>query len=114
MTDKEAKQFYNSKEWKDPEDGKRIQILRRDKFECQDCIKRIKEANKNKIKLSAIDRVIRKACQVHHIKELKNHPELALEDDNLTSLCNQCHNIRHGRNPQRFEKRKKIISTERW
>ena len=33
MTDAEAKKFYNSKAW----ENKRIEILKRDHFECQDC-----------------------------------------------------------------------------
>ena len=40
MTDKEAKAFYNSSAWK----HKRMQILDRDHYECQDCCKRIKDA----------------------------------------------------------------------
>lgn len=40
--------------------------------------------------------------EVHHIQELKEHPELGLDDDNLVSLCTQCHNLRHGRAPKRF------------
>lgn len=31
------------------------------------------------------------ATEVHHIKEVKPHPELALEFDNLESLCKPCH-----------------------
>ena len=41
-TDKQAKRFYNSKEWK----AKRLEILTRDNFECQDCRTRLKEASK--------------------------------------------------------------------
>ena len=40
MTDKEAKGFYNSSAWK----LKRMQILERDHYECQDCRKRLKDA----------------------------------------------------------------------
>jgi 5-methylcytosine-specific restriction protein A len=32
------------------------------------------------------------AQQVHHVKDLETHPELALEWDNLESLCRSCHN----------------------
>lgn len=42
------------------------------------------------------------------------HPELGLEDDNLVSLCTQCHNLRHGRAPKRFVRKKKLVSAERW
>lgn len=114
MTDKEAKAFYNSKAWKDPDKGMRITILRRDNWECQDCRKRIREANEKGIKLSPEDRKIRRACEVHHIRELKEFPELALVPDNLVSLCTQCHNIRHGRNPKKFVRKKKLVSEEKW
>jgi len=32
---------------------------------------------------------------VHHIKHLKDFPELALVDSNLESLCFTCHNEEH-------------------
>jgi 5-methylcytosine-specific restriction enzyme A len=32
---------------------------------------------------------------VHHIEELSDKPELALNEDNLISLCNSCHNKEH-------------------
>ena len=39
----------------------------------------------------------RKADCVHHVKEVKEYPELALTFDNLMSLCNTCHNEVHDR-----------------
>ena len=110
MTDKEAKKFYNSKLWK----NKRIVILVRDKYECQDCRKRLEEAVRNNTYLSPEDRKIRRATEVHHIKELKEYPELGLEDDNLISLCSICHNIRHGRIVKWFNKKKLRLTEERW
>ena len=110
MTDKEVKQFYNSKQWK----TKRIRILQRDNFECQDCVSRLKEAAVKFIQLPVNDRRIRKASDVHHIKELREYPELGLEDDNLISLCVDCHNKRHGRTIKKFTKRKKPLTEERW
>lgn len=110
MNEQEAKQFYNSKEWK----AKRLDILKRDKFECQDCRARLKEAAEKAVRLYGEDAKIRRAEQVHHLKELREHPELALDDDNLISLCIQCHNIRHGRNPKRFVRKKKKLNEERW
>ncbi|QBX14417.1 homing endonuclease [Streptococcus phage Javan137] len=32
-----------------------------------------------------------------HIKEVQYYPELALDLDNLRTLCKDCHNRRHGR-----------------
>lgn len=74
--DMDREEFYKSKKWK----RKRQQILRRDGYQCQDC-KRYGR--------------IREATEVHHIKFLEFFPELALDDDNLVSLCHACHNARH-------------------
>ena len=110
MTEKEVKKFYNSSEWK----HKRIDILDRDIHECQDCRARLRVAAKNRIRLTGDQAKIRPGKEVHHIKELREHPELGLDNDNLISLCTQCHNIRHGRHPKRFISKKKIVSEERW
>ena len=109
MNDKEIKKFYNSKEWK----RKRIQILKRDTFECQDCVTRLRKAAAEGRRLTGEDAKIRQACEVHHIKELRDYPKLSLTDDNLISLCVKCHNIRHGRYPKKFKK-KKPICDEMW
>lgn len=74
--------FYNSPEWK----TKRIEILQRDNYECQWC----KEAGR----VTVADESI---LEVDHIQELSEHPELALDNDNLRTLCKDCHNRRHGR-----------------
>ena len=89
MTDQEAKAFYNKTEWKNPVNGKRIKILKRDHFECQKCVERLKKAKESGIRLTGEDAKIRRAVQVHHIKELKDYPELGMDDDNLVSLCIQ-------------------------
>ncbi len=110
MTDKEAKQFYDSAAWKQ----KRLDILKRDHFECQDCRAKLEAAVKEGRWLPEKDKKIAKAQQVHHIQELREHPELALDDDNLVSLCIPCHNLRHGRTPKKFKRKKKLASEERW
>lgn len=69
-------EFYHSRAWT----IKRRAILRRDGYLCQEC----KRYGKR-----------REAVTVHHIKHLDEHPELALEDSNLVSLCNACHNKMH-------------------
>ena len=86
--------FYQSPEWR----AKRRDIFRRDNYECQRC--------KRQGKFSPGE------C-VHHIKHLKDYPMLGLDDDNLISLCNPCHNIEHPEKlivaePHRF------INEERW
>lgn len=110
MTDKEVKQFYNSKEWK----RKRVEILTRDHNECRDCRNRMADAFLLGKTLDRKDAKIRRATEVHHIKELKEYPNLALDSDNLVSLCTQCHNVRHGRNPKRFVRKNQPVSSEKW
>lgn len=41
---------------------------------------------------------------VHHIKPVKSHPELALNPDNLISVCEDCHKLIHY-----WRKRKRAI-----
>lgn len=67
---------YRSSAWK----RKRLHILRRDKYLCQDCIRYGRR---------------REATTVHHIKHADEYPQLAFCDDNLISLCEACHNKRH-------------------
>lgn len=91
-----VRKFYKSREWR----KKRRYILWRDNYECQKC--------KNEGKYH-------KAETVHHIKHLREFPELALVDSNLISLCFNCHNEEH---PEKLasvkvEKRKQI-TPERW
>lgn len=110
MNDKEAKQFYDSAAWK----HKRMMILERDHYECVDCRQRV--TTHPEAELHGWERKIHKARQVHHIQELKDRPDLALDDDNLVSLCVMCHNIRHGRNPFEFrnQQKKKRCTEEMW
>ena len=81
--------FYLCKDWK----KKRKEVLRRDHYECQRCKRNHK---------------VSKATTVHHIKQLKERPELALDDDNLESLCGDCHNLEHP------EKLKDFFKSKRW
>lgn len=110
MNDKEAKQFYDSAAWKQ----KRLRILERDRYECVDCRARI--TTRSWSELHGWERTLHRATQVHHIQELKDHPELALVDDNLVSLCAMDHNLRHGRNPFHLvkKKKKKRATEEMW
>jgi 5-methylcytosine-specific restriction endonuclease McrA len=68
--------FYKSRAWQ----RKREAILRRDKYICQNC----KRYGRNT-----------EATTVHHIIHLEDAPELALDNDNLVSLCAACHNKLH-------------------
>lgn len=76
--DKESRVFYKSNAW----EKCREVVLKRDDYLCQDCLK--------KGKLTPAD-------MVHHIEELKDNPDRALDIDNLESLCNPCHNKHHSR-----------------
>jgi 5-methylcytosine-specific restriction enzyme A len=88
--------FYKSKEWM----VLRQKALKRDRFECQRC----KAAGK-----------YRKAQCVHHMKEVKPHPHLALTLSNLMCLCNACHNAVHDRMADHLNKQgKKFVNEERW
>ena len=90
----DVRKFYKSKEWK----HKRPVILKRDNYECQRC----KDLGGYS-----------KAVVVHHIKHLRDHPELALVDSNLSSRCEPCHNIEHPEKGFKHE-RKDPITKERW
>lgn len=69
-----AKAFYKSKAWR----CARHEALRRDHYTCCDCYARAQE--------------------VHHITELNpqniQDPSIALNLDNLMSLCSACHKKR--------------------
>ncbi len=87
-------------------------IKRRDNYECQECKRKgnltidMKERNKNDRKKIAL--------VVDHIKELEHHPELALDPDNLETLCVVCHNKKHGRYFTNFIMNKPKWNDERW
>lgn len=93
--------FYNSPEWKE----KRRKILERDNFECQWC--------KEEGRVTVSDRSM---LEVDHIQELKDHPELALDEGNLRTLCKECHNRRHGRMNYRHmdQNQNRWAGDERW
>lgn len=93
--------FYKSGIW----ERKRVEILERDHYECQRCLGKFGFVKHVKIT---------KANTVHHIVELKDAPDLMLNDDNLISLCRNCHDEVHGRIPKYFHKKKKRVTEERW
>ena len=79
------KEFYHTSLWKE----KRLEIIKRDHGICQMC------------GLSAKGRKLKgnRYAQppVDHIKELNDFNftlELALSNDNLQTLCHECHNIK--------------------
>ena len=70
--------FYGNKKWTD----KRAKILKRDCYECQNCRRYYKT---------------KEARVVHHIYFFFFFRELGLQNWNLVSLCNECHNKMHNR-----------------
>lgn len=80
---------------------KREEILKRDNYECVWCKKEGKVTTQE-----------RSTLEVDHIKELETHPELALEDDNLRTLCKYHHNVRHNRFDGK--QKEKEWDDERW
>lgn len=75
--------FYTSAKWL----RKKARVLRRDKYLCQDCRRYGKKTE---------------AVLVHHIVPYEEEPGLGLEEKNLVSLCDSCHNKRH---PEKGKKR---------
>ncbi|MPQ44500.1 HNH endonuclease [Clostridium tarantellae] len=92
-SDEEVNKFYKSYTWVKV----RKKVMLRDNNECQRC----KEQGMFSIG----------QC-VHHKKELKKHPELALDINNLTVLCNKCHNIVHEKGAPK--NKRKCLTEERW
>ena len=82
-----AEGFYKSKAWQ----RCRYAAWSRDSGLCQDCLKSGK---------------VVAAEEVHHIVPLTPenvlNPEVALNLDNLVSLCRECHQARHGARARRY------------
>ncbi len=91
--------FYTSSDWR----MMRAYILERDNYECQWCKRDGKVT-------SQLDSVL----EVDHIKELKDYPELALDESNLRTLCKDCHNKRHERFNYREKKKNIKWNDEFW
>lgn len=108
-TKEQKRKFYDSQEWKQ----KREDIKKRDNYECQEC-KRNGYVTVDKNEYSERAKRKKIALVVDHIKELEDHPELALDDDNLETLCVKCHNKKHGRLFKFQKKKNKWEHDERW
>ena len=85
--------FYNSKPWR------RLsrRIIRKARGECQLC---------------RAEHRLTRAVLVHHVKSLREHPELAYEPSNLMPLCHDCHERMHKRGL--YAERIGFINEERW
>lgn len=98
--------FYVNEKWK----KKRLEIMQRDHFECQKC------RGRGKIKILKSNSSHRdQRAYVHHIRHLKDYPELALTDSNLVTLCFSCHEEEHIDERNLFRKNKKgFTNEEKW
>lgn len=96
LTKAQKKTFYNSRPWR----LLRGQALKRDNYECQEC-KRLGYVHVDSEKVEGERKTIE--LNVHHIKEIEDHPELALKLNNLETLCLFHHNQVHGKGFQRKE-----------
>lgn len=81
-----------------------MRALKRDHFECVIC----KAQGK-----------YHQAENVHHIQELKERPDLALDYDNIECICIRCHNKIHDRyqpivRVSAVDKFGNFNATERW
>lgn len=83
---KETDPFYSTGVWK----RARRDALDRDMGLCVWCRQAGRYAHDRKGR-----RVPVLATMVHHIKPLKEYPELALDLSNLVSLCDRCHDEAH-------------------
>lgn len=86
---KESAPFYHQGAWK----RLRGVALMRDNGMCCDCM--------DKFNARLIDKPNR-ATMVHHIQPIEERPDLALDLNNLRSLCDECHNRDH---PEKGKKR---------
>lgn len=92
--------FYTSAPWR----RRRREVLKLDKYECQIC------KAKGKYK---------KATIVHHVKHLKDSPDLALsiwagEERQLISVCKSCHEEEHPESQRQLAPQKQPMTEERW
>ena len=106
-TKEQKRKFYDSGNWK----RLREEVKKRDNYECQECKRNgLVRIDTNEYS----ERAKRKKIQlvVHHRKELEHHPELALDINNLETVCVDCHNKEHGR--VFVKKENKWAKDERW
>lgn len=94
--------WYNSAAW----EATRQKVLRLDRYECQIC----KEKGR-----------YRKAVIVHHVKHLRDRPDLALSiydpdtgERQLISVCKRCHEQLHPESQKQYRTANKPVTEERW
>lgn len=90
---KQSDPFYRSARWRKAREAR----LEMDHYMCTECMK-LYEAG--------LLRRPRRAEVVHHIKTYQEHPELALDLENLESLCSWHHAQEHPEKGMTPEKRR--------
>jgi 5-methylcytosine-specific restriction endonuclease McrA len=91
----QAIKFYSLYAWKQL----RLRVLEESHWECQQC--------KEEGRLSPAE-------TVHHVQELKDRPDLALERANLRPLCHECHDKAHGRIKYDSRRKQSFFTEERY
>lgn len=94
--------FYSWPEWR----GKRKDVLKLDHRECQLC--------------KAMGH-FRRGTIVHHVKHLRDRPDLALSvfdsdtgERQLITVCKQCHELEHPESLRQFQPKDPPVTVERW
>lgn len=104
----QKRKFYDSGAWKQA----RKRIKKRDNYECQECKRQGRlSIDTNEYSESAKRKKI--MLLVDHIKELEDYPELALDNENLETLCVGCHNKKHDRDFGKMNPNK-WLHDEKW
>lgn len=94
--------WYNSEPWR----STRETVLMADRYECQRCKERGRYS---------------RAVLVHHVKHLKDRPDLALSiidpatgERQLVSVCKRCHEELHPESQRQFFPKEQPVTAERW
>lgn len=94
--------WYNTAPWTDI----RAAVLKADHYECQRCKARGRYS---------------KATIVHHVKHLKDRPDLALSlydpdtgERQLVSVCKRCHEELHPEAQRQYRPKGNPVTVERW
>ena len=97
--------FYHSTDF----DIWREKVLARDKFTCQFFLGKWNDGIHFPDKIK-----IEEANTAHHIKSIKERPDLALDPDNGVALSFEAHEIIEDRRRWMWRKKKKFLTEERW
>lgn len=94
ITEGRLEEFYNSKGWR------RLshRIIHEAHYECRMC----REQHR-----------LTRAVLAHHVKHLRDYPELAYEPSNLMPLCYDCHERIHERGAYTVG-RQRFTNEEKW